>query len=280
MGINVSLATMNELSEHEKAFVGRVFADYKSVLKKSSEKIHVFLQEYPDILDQTGYPLHSLCGELYDAESQPLRALRIRQIQQLMDIDASCLSTLDWDGNSPLHCILYGLPDDQTEDHALMDLLKSMIRVEPNALYIENHNGDTPLHVACSFEIGESALAIVRLFLEVDSELAMVRNYRDELPLHAACSNQPPEVVKLLIHECPESVLMQDANRNTILHEAFGTLDNFQLLVQSCPIALRCKNKMKQTPSHTACEKNASVDVIEFLVQKNREFLGWQDWKG
>jgi ankyrin repeat protein len=285
---------MNELSEQEKDFVRRVFVDEESVLAKSSDKIRAFLLEYPDILlehssdskpDCFDFPLHLLCEDLVIPDGRPVR---IRQIRQLMEMDSSCLLKPSHRHNLPLHCTLVSLFiqfERTCVDTAWMELLKSMIQAQPAALTVQNYDSDTALHLACRGRL-IGTLPIVRLLFEANSEAAMVRDDDGQLPLHFACMNMlPEEVVKFLIQECPASILVPDAVGNLPLHSACSSrtgliFDNIQLLVESYPIALTHKNNRKQTPLHIACGRTNSVDVIEFLVRKNRDVLCWQDQNG
>jgi ankyrin repeat protein len=277
---------MNRLSEQEKAFVRRVYVNDESILQNSWEKIRAFLNEYPELLEfssssfyEREFPLFRLIGDLHYAD---LRPVRIQQIQQLMEIDASCLLMQDHGQDLPLHCILNRLSSEFLEDLAWMGLLSNIVSAQPSALDIQDIAGDTALHVACRV-VGTNALTVVRLLLEAQPKTALARNYLGELPLHLASTFQPTEVVQFLIHESPNSMSVQDRGGNLPLHTAcsgYKTMDNIELLVDSYPIALTCKNEQKEAPLHIACQGQASVEVIEYLAQKNFEILSWQDQDG
>lgn len=173
---------MISLSESEITFVRRIFVDDESVLEKSSDKIRAFLQEYPDILpgleDNRYFSLHRLCRNLSAANG---RDVRIRLIQQLIDIDASCLLKQDWNETVPLHNILIAcrLSHEIMDDPACMELMQNMIRAQPTALSA----GTRALDYACDVQ-GEYTLKLIRLLFEANPEAAMIRNDEGDLPLH------------------------------------------------------------------------------------------------
>jgi ankyrin repeat protein len=279
---------MNRLSEQEKAFVRGVYVNDESVLERSSAKIRAFLRKYPDLLEfqassvshrDAELPLFRLCGSLHDADR---RAVRIRQIRKLIDIDDSCLLKQNRDQLVPLHHILYCLSNELLDDSALRELLRIMVVFQPSSLDNQNVAGDTALHIACLAEETDN-LRVVRLLLDAKPKAAMVRNNCGELPLHLASMFQPTEVVQFLIRESPTTVFVHDQRGNLPLHSAcaqYKSIEVIQLIVESCPIALMCKNEKNKTPLHIACQDHASVGVIEYLVQKNRDILGWRDQDG
>jgi hypothetical protein len=76
---------------------------------------------------------------------------------------------------------------------------------------------------------------------------------------------------------------MQNSKGNVPLHLACWQnqlFNNIQLLVESCPMALKCKNKRKETPVHLACSRQASFNILECLMRKDPVILGWQDCEG
>jgi ankyrin repeat protein len=119
----------------------------------------------------------------------------------------------------------------------------------------------------------------------------MCRNENKETPLHVACQNHASvRVIEYLVQKNRDILGWQDQDGNLPLHYIFKTFCVSEMvallrlhmpLLPQCPIALMCKNENKKTPLHIACQDNASVRVIEYLVQKNwgHPLLAGPRWK-
>jgi hypothetical protein len=133
-----------QLSDQERAFVARVFVNEDSVLEKSSGKIREFFLRYPlselldnayDAEDAASFPFHFFCQDVHNADRH---AMRIDQIEQLIDIDASCLLKQDDMQDLPIHSYLdqignyFFIRGELAADPTSLDLLRKMIQAQPS----------------------------------------------------------------------------------------------------------------------------------------------------
>lgn len=257
-----------------------MYDDANSILENSSEEIRAFAREYPEIILEYGnelYPLHLLCKDLHKTDDPQAR---IRLIQQLTNVETSCLLQQDLDKKVPLYHILKGVSDELLNNNPeYMDLLNTMVRAQPSAVSMKTKYGEMALHLVCREITGQNTLTLVRLLCEADPKAATECDDFGMLPLHFAAFYQPTDVVQFLIQAYPDGTTHPDSDDNLPLHLA---CDNYapgiiQLFVESCPDALMHRNNHGQTPLHIACESRRSFNVIELLAQNGREVLSWQD---
>lgn len=92
------------------------------------------------------------------------------------------------------------------------------------------------------------------------------------LPIHLACANKAPVgLVSLLLRLHREGGMLTDPrDGSTPLHiacQSGSSLSTIQLLVSTCPDALRVKNKTGHLPLHLAIMNAAPMDLVQTLIE-------------
>lgn len=270
-----------------------------SVLKNKMEQVRALVQEFPDLLEPRrdgSLPLHGVCDDFCKEDGR--RPDRLKKIQRLMEIDSSCLLVQDC-GRVPLVCLLASYSNYEVQeansDPESLDLIKKMIQAEPLAVMMRGghatlsnsrfFSSTTALHQACG---SDDLLPIVDIILSMDPESLYESESGGGLPLHMACCCQQFKIVKRLIcvHEAngiPCTMTMTRSG-NTPLHCALWDPavdpELVHLLVNAYPSFVSTKNIQNETPLHVACDRRASIQVIEILVRADRNMLSIEDKNG
>jgi ankyrin repeat protein len=146
--------------------------------------------------------------------------------------------------------------------------------VDP-ALFAQDEDGDTYLHMAIISEHTDLALCLIHL--APDPQWLNQTNKLNQTPLHLATFRRHPKVIRRLLHGGAKRVV-HDLRGNTPLHIACsnGHLDCVQELTSSDPVAppvmtiddlgFNQSNYEGQTCLHLAASKN-QLDVIRYLVE-------------
>eukprot|EP00984_Skeletonema_dohrnii_P011170 scaffold4432_cov108-Skeletonema_dohrnii-CCMP3373.AAC.3 len=121
-------------------------------------------------------------------------------IQLLMDAAPDSVSSLDEDGDMPLHdlCRNEGL-----DERAAMDILKLLIKKHPEAIRHADNDGDLPIQFAA---YGGRSPEFCRVLIEAYPGSERIANRFGWLPFHGACSNGTFATVKYLYEIYPDAI--------------------------------------------------------------------------
>ena len=114
--------------------------------------------------------------------------LRFLVQHHILELDCTCV---DLNGNTALHCVADGPSE----------IVKFLLNDQCCDIFIQNSDGNSPLHIACQ----KGNLEVVKVILNKNtgtSESACnldVPNNQGETPLHCACSKGHVLIVKMLI---------------------------------------------------------------------------------
>jgi ankyrin repeat protein len=102
---------------------------------------------------------------------------------------------VDDHASTPLHTLCWGNPN--------LDAVHELIRAFPQAVTDQDILGNTPLHVAAGYP-GTSA-ALIQLLLKTEPTATSIVNHEGLMPLHMACRYAPKneEVILLLLEQFP-----------------------------------------------------------------------------
>lgn len=193
----------------------------------------------------------------------------------------------DSDGNTPLHLCCGNLP---VKENGMPDagVLKRLAEAAPQALYLQNSHGDTPLHMlvsspACCVSADDDEGAVVAeeavsSLLDISSDVLLLRDSTEATPLHTAIGSGANELVLVkLLETAPDVAKMVDNRGMLPLHYAAGfgrTPFNFvELLVMTHPDAITAVTHNGDSPLHLLAS-NASVSMADLSTQRidaNRE---------
>lgn len=130
---------------------------------------------------------------------------------------------LDHHGRLPLHIACANSCRDA------LSLVAMLLDVYAEGAQVVDNDGNLPLHVCLANNVGEDALNVVTLLLRAFPDAACIPNGKTrrlapqfrEFPLEMAlCNHGPssPEIVFLLVCECPEILFKRDRIRASIFH--------------------------------------------------------------
>ena len=194
------------------------------------------------------------------------------------------------DGNSLLHLACYGKLD-------LVQYLVSLPSVA-DIVNIKNHEGCTPLHIACGYSGNLDIIQCLVSLYSVDMNITANDGYT---PLHTACKWGKLDIVKFLVSSSLVNVNVKDSFGNTPLHTAcchrkvdiieyllslstvdvninFHDMESVGYLISQAIFHNRLNilkfitfsfsgdmNVYHSTPLHTACQYG-KLDIVKFLV--------------
>ena len=139
-----------------------------------------------------------------------------------------------------------------------------------------------PLHYLCKKK--KAPLALLQAFVNVAPEAVKSKDpIFGNLPIHIACrSDLPIQAIQVLIDAFPKSLLVTDNEGNLPLHLAcfMSSPAVSQLLARQNALALKRKNKKRQTPLHMACNRyDISLEVVKALSDDYTPACTQQDWQ-
>jgi hypothetical protein len=239
-------------------------------------------------------PLHILCANLSVPET---RHSSLKLIQQMIEIDSSCLIVRDHWGWVPMFHMIrqYSMISPSiSNDPACLEVFLLMIQSEPSTLRMIQSEPSTlnafwanrvvtALQFACTLENTPSA--VIKILLQAAPYLASIRDNQQRVPLHLACLHRNNSVtIRLLIEAFPDGCSTQDVDGCTPLHLAClptkMILENIRALVESNPHTVSVKAKDGKTPFHRACKACASMDILNLFVQANPTTMTERDQNG
>eukprot|EP00956_Cyclotella_meneghiniana_P041065 scaffold213573_cov36-Cyclotella_meneghiniana.AAC.2 len=139
-----------------------------------------------------------------------------------------------------------------------MAFVKPIFNAYPEAIYIENDYGDTPLDEARNRR-KEEVLEFLENQVELERQAREERalDNHGQLPIHQALQNEDTSVgtVKLMMAAHPASAGMADNRGHTPLHIAceVGNLDAIKYLMGIEPDLLKTSDLRGNAPLHLAC---------------------------
>jgi ankyrin repeat protein len=220
-------------------------------------------EELEEDSDLTSFPVHHLCADLKHLEH---RAIRIKQIQMLIESNTKCLLIQDSSGRIPLHHLMN---NSSLSDPSCFQLFKRMIRLQPSSVTMRSKNGYTTLHHAVRNRLPSR---VVLALVQVDPRLVSMRDFWGDLPLHIACRHfqGDPESVHVLLKAFPLAAFMRNVDGELPLHSACGGIPDLSIikpLLEVNPRAVSTQNTRGHTPLHQACWQQTDMEVVELFAQ-------------
>lgn len=140
--------------------------------------------------DTKSLPMHVACW--YE---QPLESVRA-----LLKANPSCLSSVDKDGNLPLH-IAASLSSPQ--------VVELLLDANPNMSIKLNKKKQTPLHCACLRR--DMSASVIEKLLQAAPDAASTRDWMYRCPVHDACMNYAnTDILEPLLNAFPGVILLFD----------------------------------------------------------------------
>lgn len=148
--------------------------------------------------------------------------------------------------------------------------------------YFKDKHDTTPLHFVICYCGGEGVLDLVKYLVKLDPNCVKNHNINWELPLHWAIERRSFEITKLLLSEFPAGAKERDINGDLPLHYAMERRDEnlIEILLKAYPEGISVRNNNDQTPvdmltNCLACEEHketiVSLTKTNLLLDKQRE---------
>jgi ankyrin repeat protein len=194
-------------------------------------------------------------------------------------------------GKSALHLAL--------ETKSSWEIIDDLIRSRPETTYLQDKNGNCPLHLAVEIYSCWSEDVTDQL-IQANPEALLLQDVNGRSPLHLAFrSGRRNKVIDRMIRANPEALLLQDESGKSPLHvavEVHWTEDPtneliwanpdpllwnvIERLIRANPEALRLLDKDGKSPLHLAAEHGRDSEVMDWLIRGNPEALLWRDASG
>ncbi|XP_043687588.1 ankyrin repeat-containing protein BDA1-like [Telopea speciosissima] len=169
-------------------------------------------------------------------------------------------------------------------------LVEEIINLKPSFILKLNEDGFSPLHLASI----SGHLEIVKVFLKkesgcrldklkeamnVDGSLCNLKGREKRTPLHCAAIAGHIDVLEVLLLNCPNSIKVLTARKETALHLAlkFGTVEAFKVLVSWLKKhwhidILSWKDNEGNTVLHLATSRG-QYEIVKLLLQSSGFFV-------
>lgn len=155
------------------------------------------------------------------------------------------------------------------------DVIEALVLSAPQALIIQNNEGDTPLHLAVSSSFSTS-YAVSILAKEGSSKACFLQDCTGACPLHAAIANNvKDDVLAVLLEAAPEVARIADNQGLLPLHYVAAFCHTpvafVQRLIKAYPDAIFSQTVDGDTPLHLAIsncksEDELTISTVELLL--------------
>ncbi|KAJ4706570.1 Ankyrin repeat-containing protein [Melia azedarach] len=182
------------------------------------------------------------------------------------DRDSLCTGDKSFDQENPLHiAVISG------NEEGVVNKIAAAEKSE--GAWQLNHDGYTPLHLAC--RLGH--LDVIKELVRMDSKLCLVKDKDGMTPLHTAAMEGRLDIMKELLSACPDSVMEVTVADETPFHIAmsYGQVKAEEFLlewIKGKPYSAHLINK-KDSDGNTLLHLAVSrkhLQIIKFLVEEIR----------
>jgi ankyrin repeat protein len=189
----------------------------------------------------------------------------------LLDANREAVFVLDGeDGWAPLH---------YAAANANLDLIRFLVKANPEAACVRTAQGQAPLHLLCRQNLSVEELPAVDVLLQADPDSVVQRDSPNfYTPLHLVCkgSRVSLEVVERLLGTNPQVASIVDCEHYLPLHHACEIgcdSDIVASLLQRYPTAAHAMTRKQDSALSLACTCNKSVETVRLLIQANPDAL-------
>lgn len=120
--------------------------------------------------------------------------------------DMVAMTTVGYNGWLPLHRALH--------KNASLGAIKLLVKGNPSAVQVVDHNLSLPLHIACEF----SSADVVQFLVQFNDISLYQLDVNKDSPLHYACRGGKHNVVKYLLDRSPLSVSERNSSKKLPIH--------------------------------------------------------------
>ena len=246
---------------------------HSACLNVHNEMIKFLIDQYPESVNITDgdsdlYPVH--CYIFCDGK-------RLDVLQLLLKCDEEALSATVISGNLALHSAV--------RKYDSVDMISAVFNAYPQALYIQNDRGHTPMDIARRSNMDDTILD----FLDEQVELAnqarqlTIPDAIGQLPIHQTLqrSNISYGTIKLMVAVNPTSINVADSEGIIPLHVASRCVDSsiVKFLVEQHNASLNISDSKGNYALHHACA-GGNCDVVNFILSLSSQGVSMRNKDG
>ena len=209
---------------------------------------------YPDM-----YPVH--CYIVSDGDHKRLDVLNF-----LLKCDEKAVSTPDTGGFLPLHSAIMRYD-------ASVDMVEAVFNAYPQALFMENDDGEIPLEIVRE-DSAIIAYLVDQMELENQARQIMTPDETGQLPIHRALQSRFASLgtIKLMEAANPNSVSVADNDGMIPLHIASRCVDSriVKFLIEKNVGSLNISDSKGNFPLHHACA-GGNCDAVNFILSQSTQ---------
>ena len=210
------------------------------------------------------------------------RCNNVDNARYLFELYPESINVINSDHRYPIHLLFhYGC---DCTDPDLLELAKFLLQHDEGAVKKRDIYGDLPLHRS----IRTYGVDIVKLVYNSFPEAIYMKDNDGDTPLRLARDVSGDELVSFFefqlefVRQATEVVVPDDTGRLP-LHRAILRRDvpvgTIKLMVAANPISARARDAKGLTPLHIACEID-DVEAVKYLIEQGKEALEIQDLGG
>ena len=165
---------------------------------------------------------------------------------------------------------------------APIDIIEQILSSDPQILDMPDSNGNHPLHLTCKYG---TDINVMKKFLEKNPTVASKRNRKGCSPLQHIMERSGifTEWIQQLLLVAPVAATFYDINGDLPLHYCGKVTMNkstVQLMIDSCPIAVRKLNRYGAPPILLAASRGAPLPILQTLTAANPYMINVLDQRG
>mmetsp|Transcript_18492 Transcript_18492/g.26106 ORF Transcript_18492/g.26106 Transcript_18492/m.26106 type:complete len:560 (-) Transcript_18492:11-1690(-) len=152
--------------------------------------------------------------------------------------------------------------------HASLEVIEKLAS-RGRTVTVSDHGGNAPLHLACMNNYRYGVENLVRTLLKVDPEVAKLENNKGKIPLHLALeAKASAEVIELLAEVYPETVVNDTCGYTPLMMaiQYNATIEVFRCLVQANPAVTLKRDECGRLPLRRAlefrCDNPGIIDLL------------------
>ena len=184
-------------------------------------------------------------------------------------------SSTNSDGDTPLHSACMA-PETMVDPSSIVQLL----RANPRAASRLNRKNQTPLRIHCQRRNASPEVAGL-LLQENAHALIQLDSEQGWAPIHAAASDANFELLRYLVQSFAESVKVQTAKRQTVLHLLCQHHTHLSSVGPSPSLPSNNTNHHNTSANRSHQNNNGSIPnveaAVEFLLRADPEAIRYQD---
>ena len=210
---------------------------------------------------------------------------RVDTAKYLCDVYPDSINIPTTDGKQyPLHLLSDSENIDDYVENERLVLLDILLKHGAGVVSTQDSRGDFPLHLACYMK----TLVFVKLLFDAHPEAIFIQNNRGKTPLDNARSENRTDVLSFLetqhqLQRQARGTIVPDENLQLPIHQTLQTglasIGTIKLMVAANPASVAMADSLGCLPVHLSCRFGDS-DIVEYLVGLDEDSITTTDTGG